>query len=193
MKTRIIIIFAIMLLLATLAAAQSQDIYMLTLSIKDGKAQVIKKELARGYVPQVYGGASITVKDSSGTLLYTGNFDLPSKVVMEKFFPDGRIEGDHLPFEGQLVVFAPAFEKGKEVELKDERGNALAKIDVTELKPKSTSGASETDPKLKEFAASSGFLIKYAWVFLLIAIIIAIGLVIYAIIRLIRKLRKKEV
>jgi hypothetical protein len=177
MKKIILTILAI-ILLSSMVFAQLSDVYYITLSVKDGKATVISKELGKDYPRQYTGDYSYDILDGNGAVLKSASLDIPEAIAYEKFSEDGSIDGEAQPVNDNIVIVIPASEGAKSVVLKNQSGAEIASVEVP-----SSSQLVEKNP---------GFFMRNEWLLLIILVLVIIIAVIIGIIVLIRKLFRKR-
>jgi hypothetical protein len=129
-----LIVFSIVLVQVSAQNPEPQELYLITVEVKDGNYRIVDKELSEGFVPQVYDGGVFDLSDDSSVLV-SGNYPLPREVIYEQFLEDGSIEGEVEIFEGVFSIALPYNSQAENVILKDEEGKEIASVDVSELKP----------------------------------------------------------
>ncbi len=187
---RILPLLVILALCSSIVAAD--DLFLLTYEMKGGTARFIGAERASGHLPQLFSGGTFSVTDASGNQVAQGYAAIPTAVVMEKFHPDGAIEGDHIPYEGTFTVIAPAVPNAANVIVKDPSGKPLATTDVRNVKAPIIPAADSDPQDFLDLAQGGALTLQYAWVWLLAKILAVIAAAIVGIWFLIKKLRGKK-
>ena len=168
----------LLLLLCVVSGVFADNLYKITLAIKDGKTAIESTESLSGYAPQTYEGGSYRIKDKDGKVIGEGRFSYPTRTVMEKFHPNGSIEGSLVPFEGKIIVIALAADGGTTIDLLDPAG-----------KPIGTAPLPQGGMQAIEDGGS--FFLMYGWVFILTGLIIFLLFVVIGTIMLIKKFRQR--
>jgi hypothetical protein len=162
----------LLLLLLLPMSAFADDLYLVTISFENGKATITDTTAFTGNAPQHYGGGTYLVKDESGGVVGQGNFAYPTEMIMERFEQDNSITGERAAVES-IVVIVPASAGAATLELKDPAGTSL--------------GVTAVPKAFDDIEGGSDFFLKYAWVFLLILILLVIALLSWGVVRIIKK------
>ena len=168
----------ILLLLCTPAFA---EVLLVTVKTDGTSYKITDTELASGFAPQVYSGGQYTfTKD--GAPVASGNFPLPSEVVLERFNSDGTIDGEIKRQTGTFTVALPANISADSVTLADTSGRTIgtASVDL------------DIGIDAQELSEESDLFIRYEWVYLLLKWFVILGVLIFALRFAWRKLRTNK-
>lgn len=171
-----------LILLLLLCTPVFAEVLFVTVKTDGTTYKIVDTEVAPGFAPQVYSGGRYTFTQDAKTSA-SGYFPIPGEVVLERFNPDGTIDGERRRQTGTFTVALPANVAADSLTLADTNGQPIGTVKVD---------LEKDGMNLEELAQEGDFFIRYEWLYLLLKWIIILGLVIFGLRFAWKKLRTKK-